>query len=84
MSIRPLGLDGWENLSTWGYDDGMASYYAQLTRNDSSDDNGPDIWISPGRGRWPAVDSADRLAELIADATSTPLATVRTAMNLNS
>lgn len=45
MSIYAFHLEGWEDLSTWGRDDDI--YYAQLTRNDASDDDGPQIWITP-------------------------------------
>ncbi len=78
--IRPLGVPGWENFSTWGYDSGTGSFYAQLTHNSSSDDNGPDVWITAGTG--PVVASADALAELIAQAVDEPVGVVRSAMQL--
>jgi hypothetical protein len=83
MSIHGLLLDGWDDLSTWGYDDLMGSYYAQLTRNGHTDDDGPDVWITPGPA-WPAVHHADVLAELIAEATGAPLQDVRAAMDDSS
>jgi hypothetical protein len=43
-SIYPLLLPGWEDLSTWGIDTDY--FYAQLTHNGRSDDDGPDIWIT--------------------------------------
>ncbi|MBN9791779.1 hypothetical protein DMP17_24700 [Pseudonocardia sp. TMWB2A] len=45
MSMYAFHLEGWEDLSTWGRDEDV--YYAQLIRNDASDDEGPQIWISP-------------------------------------
>ena len=58
----------------------MGSFYAQLTRNGHSDDDGPDVWITPGSS-WPAIHHADVLAELIAEATGAPLQDVRAAMD---
>lgn len=81
MSINALWLDGWDGLSTWGYDDPEQSYYAQLTRNGGSDDDGPEIWISTVRG-WPPIGSPDVLADAIARCTGQPLQAVRTAMKL--
>jgi hypothetical protein len=49
----------------------VGSFYAQLTRNGHSDDDEPDVWITPGSA-WPAVHHTDVLAELIAEATATP------------
>jgi hypothetical protein len=48
MSIHGPVLDGWGDLRTWGYDDLMGSFYAQLTRNGHTDVAGPDVWIMPG------------------------------------
>jgi hypothetical protein len=79
MSIHGLMLDGWDRLSTWGYDDLMDSYYAQLTCNGHSDDDGPDVWITPGSS-WPAIHHAEVLAEAIVEATGAPLDDVRAAM----
>ena len=79
MSINALWLDGWDELSTWGYDDREESYYAQLTRNGGTDDNGPEIWVSTAAG-WPAITSPAVLAEVIARCTKQPLETVRSAM----
>jgi hypothetical protein len=38
-------LEGWENQSVWGYDEGMGSFFAQLWRNGSLSDD-PDVWLS--------------------------------------
>jgi hypothetical protein len=80
MSIRPLDLEGWDSLSTWGYDDLMGSYYAQLTRNGQSDDDGPEIWLTPPL--VPVLRSQEELAALIAERTGAHLAAVRQAMAL--
>ncbi len=45
MSIFPLLLSGWDELSTWGEEDDYL--YAQVTRNGLSDDEGPQFWITP-------------------------------------
>lgn len=64
MSINALLLDGWDEASTWGTDEGR--YYAQLTPNGVSDDDGPHVWITPPR--YAVHDRAD-LAREISDAT---------------
>lgn len=41
-----LELPGWQHQSTWGYDEPIGSYFAQLWRNASRDEPRPDIWLS--------------------------------------
>jgi hypothetical protein len=65
MSIYPLLLQGWDDASTWGEDNGHL--YAQLTRNGVSKD-GPEFWITPPR--YPAVLIAADLAQVVAQATA--------------
>lgn len=79
MSVYAVLLEGWDQLSTWGYDDAAGSYYAQLTRNGGSDDDGPEVWITPPR--WPVMFRSAALAQAIAHATETDLFAVRDAMN---
>jgi hypothetical protein len=80
MSIYMLDLPGWEGLSTWGWDDGLGCFYAQLTRNGNSDDNGPDVWIT--RGRYPlTITELTVLAPAIALATGVDVEQVEAAMN---
>jgi hypothetical protein len=79
MSIYAVFLDGWDHKSTWGWDDGVGSYYAQMTRNGKSDANGPEIWITPPT--FPAIMSPEALAEAIAHATGEDLQAVQRAMN---
>ncbi|MEU1812985.1 hypothetical protein [Micromonospora aurantiaca (nom. illeg.)] len=79
MSIYAVLIDGWDQRSTWGWDDGTRSYYAQLTRNGNSDDNGPEIWITPPA--WPNLSAPEHLAMAIAAATRTDRAAVQNAMN---
>jgi hypothetical protein len=79
MSIRPLALQGWDELSTWGYDDQLASFYAQLTRNGNSDDDGPEIWLSPPR--YPVLASEAQLRAAIAECTGTPVEDVARALS---
>jgi len=78
VSIRPLALAGWEDLSTWGYDEGVGSFYAQLTRNGHSDDDGPELWLTPLA--IPVVRSPEELADIIARRTAVPLTDVLAAM----
>lgn len=78
-TIYPVLIDGWDDLSTWGWDSGVRSYYAQLTRNGNSDGDGPDVWITPPA--WPVMQLPETLAQAIAQATGADLAAVRTAMN---
>ena len=79
MSIYPVLIDGWDHQSTWGYDDGVGSLYAQLTRNGNSDANGPDVWLSPPT--IPRILLPETLAKAIAQVTSVDLAAVHAAMN---
>jgi hypothetical protein len=79
MSIYGLALAGWDELSTWGYDEGAGSLYAQLTRNGNSDDDGPDIGIVPPA--FPTLLVPTELATVIAAATGSALPAVYLAMN---
>jgi hypothetical protein len=81
---RGLDLDGWGDLSAWGWDHQAGTLFAQLwrDRDDEDDDNEgderPDIWITPPA--WEATGQPVILARRIADATATPLTVVLTAM----
>jgi hypothetical protein len=79
MSRYGLWLEGWDHSSIWGYDPPLETFYAQLTRDGTSDDDGPEIWITPPT--YPDVRSAGDLALLIAKATGAGLAAGRTAMD---
>jgi hypothetical protein len=79
MSIYPLALDGWDHLSTWGWDSQLGSLYAQLTRNGNSDDDGPDVWISPPT--WPKITLPELLGEAIAKVTGAEQDAVFAAMS---
>ena len=81
MSIRPFTLDGWEDESAWGFDDGLGSYYAKLTRNGSDHGDGPEIWITRGWNGIALVGSEDQLVELISQATGIASPQVYTAMH---
>lgn len=74
-----LPLEGWDQLSTWGYDSGHASFFAQLTQNGRSDADGPQVWITPGR--YPVMTNPDQLLTTIATATGAPPAAVAKTMN---
>lgn len=78
MSTNALWLDGWDDASIWGLDLAGGYYYAQLTRNGNSDDDGPNIWITPPT--WPAFADPNSLAVAIASATGAALADVKSAM----
>uniref|UniRef100_UPI003F495E18 hypothetical protein n=1 Tax=Amycolatopsis sp. CA-096443 TaxID=3239919 RepID=UPI003F495E18 len=71
-----LPLPGWDDLSTWGYDTGTGTFFAQLTRNGNND--GPDAWITPG---VPAVTTPAQLQALVAESTGAAAADVAQAMN---
>ncbi|MEV0074337.1 hypothetical protein [Amycolatopsis sp. NPDC050768] len=63
-----------------GYDSGTRSFFARLTRNGNSDDDGPDVWITPGP-RFPPVTSTAQLQAVIAQATGAGATDVAAAMN---
>lgn len=76
MSIHALLLQGWDETSTWGVDDGL--YYAQLTRNGVSDADGPQIWIAPPQY---VVRGVTELMYTIAASTGAPVDVVDEAMS---
>ena len=78
-SNYPVLIDGWDHLSTWGWDSSIGSYYAQLTRNGNSDANGPDVWITPPT--WPVMQLPETLTQAISRTTGSDLAAVQVAMN---
>jgi hypothetical protein len=78
---RGLDLDGWGDLSVWGWDSQAGTLFAQLWRDrpdDDQDDERPDIWITPPA--WEATGHPAVLARRIADATASPLIAVLMAM----
>lgn len=75
MSINALLLDGWDETSTWGTDQGTC--YAQLSPNGVPDDDFPQVWITPPR--YAVLDAAD-LAREIAAATGASIDDVVLAM----
>ena len=80
--IYNLELAGWNRQSTWGWDPGLETLYAQLTRNGSNidaDEQGPEVWISPPT--FPKMANPADLAEAIARATGADRAAVQAAMN---
>jgi hypothetical protein len=84
-------LEGWDGRSVWGYDEGVASFYAQLWTNASGND-APDIWLSGVDPRYPwpgclalAVVEAtgrDPVTVIAALGLATPDATVRPAAHV--
>src|SRR6185437_11383639 len=80
---RGLDLDGWGELSVWGWDHQAQSLFAQLWRDRPDDDDSdaadaPEIWITPPA--WEATRRLDVLARRIAGATGKPVTTVLRAM----
>jgi hypothetical protein len=80
---RGLDLDGWGDLSVWGWDSQAGTLFAQLWRDrpdDDEDENDerPDIWITPPA--WGATGQPTVLAGWIAEATGRPMAAVLRAM----
>lgn len=76
MSIYPLMLPGWEDLSTWGSEDGYL--YAQVTRNGLTDDDGPEFWITPHL--HPICRTVHELSQAISQVTLVGRPTVLNAM----
>ena len=58
-----LDLPGWENMSIWGFDTGLMSFFAQLHRNNTSPDAPPTIWLS---GMNPTYSDVVKLRDAIA------------------
>lgn len=79
MSREPLNLEGWEDLSVWGWDDEIGSYYAQLYTNDADDEEPPKIWLTPPPTHYR---TKEELASAIAAATNKPIATIEEAMGI--
>ena len=76
MSVYALLLPGWDQLSIWGAD--QDHLYAQVTRNGNSDDDGPDVWITPPR--YPVYRHPRELGQAISQVTGTGLSAVLNAM----
>lgn len=81
---RSLDLDGWGELSVWGWDDQAGSLFAQLWRDRPDDEENdldgerPDVWITPPG--WEATDQPVVLAQRISEATGIPTAAILGAM----
>lgn len=79
---RGLDLDGWGDLSVWGWDSQAGTLFAQLWRDrddeDEDDDERPEIWITPPA--WEPTGQPAILAGWIAEATGSPVTAVLTAM----
>jgi hypothetical protein len=63
--LHAFSLPGWDRFSTWGYEDGLNHYYAQLYHNSDDRDAVPRIWITPPTY---VVRTIDELAQAIAEA----------------
>lgn len=78
---RGLELDGWGDLSVWGWDSQTGTLFAQLWRDrpdDEDDDERPEIWISPPV--WETTGQPAVLAGWIAEATGSSVSAVLRAM----
>jgi hypothetical protein len=62
---HPFWMPGWEQYSTWGYEEGLGHLYAQLIPNQDGPDAEPRAWITPPRY---VVRDVDELAAAIAEA----------------
>lgn len=71
-------LDGWDQLSTWGWDEAEGSYWARLTRNGHQGGD-PEVWITPPV--WPVLNHPRLLLEVIANVVGESTDTVHNAMN---
>lgn len=74
--VNPLWLPGWESYSTWGWDSGVRSWYAQLYRDSDDRDGPPRVWLD---GAQP-IPYAQLLYARIAVATGEALSAVYEAM----
>ncbi|PPJ29715.1 hypothetical protein C5E45_34075 [Nocardia nova] len=63
--LHDFAMPGWDWYSTWGYEEGLGHYYAQIIHNSDDRDAEPRIWISPPQY---VVRTIDELAQAIADA----------------
>ena len=70
-----LWLPGWSHRSTWGYDEQMDTYFAQLWRDGDTDDD-PTVWIS---GCHP-IGTEMSLARAISDVTDNRVQVVKLAL----
>ena len=54
--IDAIWLDGYEHQSIWGYDTGVASFFAQVWAN-GSDSEQPELWLTPPDHQmsWPQI-----------------------------
>jgi hypothetical protein len=80
MAHFALVLPGWERQSIWGLDPHTGSLFAQLTRSENDDGNGPDHWIS-GAGTTRKILLPEMLALMICRATGASPDAVAEAMN---
>jgi hypothetical protein len=76
----PLLLDGWDDASTWGWDDTTGSLYANLWRNTDDPATTPTIAVRPG-DLTPPITVAVTLAQHIAMCTDSSPWAVDTAMD---
>lgn len=76
--MNPLDLPGWSDYSTWGWDDGIGSYFAELIRDESDDPDEPEFWLS---GVDPRFKTKEALARGIGIATRFQTATVLSFMD---
>lgn len=69
-----IWLDGHDDQSTWGYDTGVDSFFAQLWKNGSESED-PELWLTPPllSATWPYV----LVPPIVAYANEEPLAVVR-------
>lgn len=73
---RSVLLQGWSELSIWGYDEAMQTYFAQLWRDGEDSDDEPTIWIM---GLMP-IESVEALLLKVSSALGEPLDIVQRAM----
>ncbi|MEV8323529.1 hypothetical protein [Kitasatospora sp. NPDC056731] len=62
--LHDFAMPGWEYYSTWGWEEGLGHFYAQIIHNSDDRDATPRIWITPPRY---VVRTIDELAQVIAD-----------------
>ncbi|MFE4263424.1 hypothetical protein [Streptomyces sp. NPDC056883] len=70
-----LDIDGWSELSAWGYDEGLESYFAQLWRDGDPVNSNPTVWLMGYDPRYTRRE--DLFAAILATTHAAPLNILR-------
>lgn len=81
--LEAFSVPGWDHFSTWGYEEHLGHYYAQLYHNSDDRDAAPRIWITPPKYVVRTIDElAQAIAEALAPYQSVPMPTMLIKMYL--